>query len=186
VENNSLIMGFIKILMIGMVLLFLAGCNPQKSDDFNEIKNLDNFKSKEFGFSFSFPSSWNEVARDLPERWAIINNEDTILFTVNKAQIKNLAAMGKIQALRDLYPETSDNKIEQEKIDEVNSMVKLASFNNKTWYTYAIKFPDKNVNSIVSGTLCGDNKINLVMVSSFDTFDENEIAYSSMLNSFEC
>ena len=65
-------------------------------------------------------------------------------------------------------------------------MVKLASFNGKTWYTYAIKFSDKNVDSIVSGTLCDDNEINLVMVSSFDSYEKNKIIYSDMLTSFKC
>ena len=65
-------------------------------------------------------------------------------------------------------------------------MVKLAAFNDATWYTYAINFSDKNVNSIVSGTLCNDNEINLVLVSDFGTFDKSKVIYSDMLNSFEC
>ena len=122
----------------------------------------------------------------MPDRWAIVNNKDIILFTVNKANIKNLLALGKIQAIRDLYPEAADSKIEQEKVDDVNKMVRLTNLNNKTWYTYAIKFSDKNVDSIVSGTLCGDNEIDLVMVSSFDSYGKNEAIYSEMLASFKC
>jgi hypothetical protein len=180
-------MRFLNLLIVVVMLLFLVSCtNQQKHNEIEENRDLADFKSEKYGFSFSFPGNWEEVTKDLPDRWAIVNNKDTILFTVNKAQIKNLLALGKIQAIRDLYSEASTDKIEQEKVDEVNKMVKLATFNNKTWYTYAIKFSDKNVDSIVSGTLCNDNEINLVMVSSFDTYEKNEIIYSEMLNSFIC
>lgn len=180
-------MRFLNLLLLSIFMLFLIGCIvPKEPTEAAENKNLVNFKSEKYGFSFSFPSSWKEVTKDLPDRWAIVNNKDTVILTVNKAQIKNLLALGKIQAIRDIYPEAGNDKIEQKKVDEVNSILKLATFNDATWYTYAIKFSDKNVNSIVSGTLCNDNEINLVMVSDFDTFDKSKAIYSDMLNSFEC
>jgi hypothetical protein len=181
-------MRFLKAIMVGMMLLFLVGCSgQQKLNGVKKNKNLVNFNNEKYGFSFSFPSDWDEATKDLPDRWAIMNkNKDIILFTVNKAQFKNLLALGKIQALRDLYPNEKANKIEQNDIDKINSIVKLRSFNNKTWYTYAIKFSDGGVNSIISGTLCDDNEINLVMVSNPNSFKINTLIYTDMLNSFKC
>src|SRR3989338_5456176 len=147
-------MRFLNSAILVIMLLFLVSCTGQESNEIREDQTWVDFKSEKYSFSFSFPGSWNEITGDLPDRWAIVNNGDTILFTVNKAQIEDLLVLGKIQALRDIYPEAAGNKIKQEKVDEVNNMVKLAVFNNKTWYTYAIKFQDKDVDSIVSGTLC--------------------------------
>jgi hypothetical protein len=187
IEKLNTKMRSLKVLMIVIIVfLFLIGCKAEQKLNKVKNRNLIDFKNKKYAFSFSFPADWDEVTKDLPDRWAIMNkNKDTILFTVNKAQFKNLLTLGKIQALRDLYPGNA-NKIEQEKVDEINKMVKLATFNDKTWYTYAIKFSDKKVDSIISGTLCGENEINFVLVSSFNSFEKNKIIYSDMLNSFKC
>ena len=71
-----------------------------------------------------------------------------------------MASLLFLQAMRDLNPE---GDADQSRIDEIKTMVGLREFNGREWYTYAIKFSDKNVNSIVSGTLCGDN-----MLESFE------------------
>ena len=180
-------MRFLNFLILVILILFLVSCTGRvKSDNLKENENWVNFKNERYGFSFSFPQSWTEVTKDLPDKWAILDNEDTIIFTVNKADSDNLMVLGKIQAIRDLYPNNNTKKIEQEKVDEVNKIVNLKLFNNKNWYTYAIEFSGKNVNSIVSGTLCGEYEINLVMVSSFDSYEKNKIVYGGVLDSFKC
>ena len=164
------------VLCIGLILA--AGCGEKSTPGV--------FKSEEYGLSFSFPEGWDEVTKDLPERWAIMHNDDVILFTVNTADTKDLMELGKRQAIRDLYSEENSEEVSQEKIDEVDNILKLDSFNDREWYTYALKFSGKNINSIVSGTLCGENEINLVMVSSLDSYEKNMAIYNDMLNSFEC
>lgn len=172
-------MRFLNFLILFIMLIFLAGCK-------GEDTNPGEFVSEKYGFSFLFPKNWNEVTKDLPDKWAILNGQDTILFTVNEAQVKDLLNLGKLQAFRDLYLENDINMLEQERVDEINDVVKLKSFNNKDWYTYAIEFPSENVNSIVSGALCGEYEVNIVMVSSFNSYEENKVIYNDILDSFEC
>ena len=76
-------MRFLNSVILVVMLLFLVSCTSQEPNEIKEDENWIDFKSEEYGFSFSFPGSWNEITRDLPERWAVVNNEDTMLFTVN-------------------------------------------------------------------------------------------------------
>ena len=65
-------------------------------------------------------------------------------------------------------------------------MVKIDSFNGRNWFTYGINFSSKNLNSLVSGALCGDNEVIFVLVSDFSTFDKNKNEYTNILNTFNC
>jgi hypothetical protein len=171
-------MRYLRIIALAIILIFIAGCGGKA--------NIADFKSKDFGFSFSFPKDWDENKKDLPNNWAILHNEDVILLTVNKAESENLLALGIAQALRDLYSGKKIDEISQESLDQIKGMVTLKSFNDKEWYTYALNFPEKNVNSIVSGTICDGNEVNIVLVSAYSTYEENKLIYSSMLESFKC
>jgi hypothetical protein len=174
--------------MLFIAFLFLAGCGEQQKhieEGIEESKDMLSFKSADYGFSFLFPATWKEVKEGLPRKWAIVNeNKDIIIFTVNDAPLNDLLALGKIQALRDLQPK--GGMVGQGEIDSVNKVVRLISLNSKNWYTYAMQFSDKNVSSIVSGTLCSDKEVNLVLVSNIDSFDLNKGIYIDILNSFEC
>lgn len=172
------------ILIIGS-LIFVIGCKDKQL----EIENSTNiqFKSEKYGFSFSYPRGWEEVTKDLPERWALLDkNKNTILFLVNRVKSKDLLMLGRTQALKDSYPDIDISDLKQDKIKEVIETVKLDSFNDQSWYTYGIKFSDKNIDSLVSGTLCGDNEIMLVLVSDYLFFDKNKNIYTKMLSTFEC
>ena len=168
-----------------LMVILVVGC---KKEEFNaEDAGTTPFKSEKYGFSFSYPQKWEEISKDLPDRWALLDkNKNPILFLVSRAQSKDLIVLGRSQALRDLYPNNTISDLKQDKLKEVIEIVKLESFGNQTWYTYGIRFPGKNVNSLVSGTLCGDNEIVLVLVSDPLYFDENQGVYKRMLSTFEC
>ena len=179
-------LGFVVFVTIALILAL--GC--KKEQTFNtEISENDyfQFKSDKYGFSFSFPKGWEEVNRDLPDRWALLDKDKTtILFIVNKPQSKDLLASGRSQAVKDLYNDDKISDLKETDLKKVIEIVKLESFNNKTWYTYGIKFADKNVDSLVSGTLCEDNEVMFVLVSDYLSFDKNKDLYIKMLNTFEC
>ena len=169
--------------------LVLAGCKQKQ--EFNAESTVKtevlHFKNEKYGFSFSYPSGFEEVTKDLPDRWALLDkNKNTILFIVNKARTRNLLSLGRSQALRDLYDDNKISDIKQDAAKKIFETVKLDTFNNRTWYTYGIKFSDKNVDSLVSGTLFKDNEIMLVIVNDFLSFDKNKEAYTKMLSTFEC
>ena len=176
---------------IGLVIsaFILVGCKQKQELNSETAGKTDllNFKNEKYGFSFSYTSGLEGVSRDLPEKWALLDkNKNIILFVVNKAQTKNLLSLGRTQALKDLY---NGNNISDLKIDvakKIIQTVKLDSFNNRTWYTYGIKFSDKKVDTLISGTLCKDNEIMLVMVSDYSSFEKNREIYTKMLNTFEC
>lgn len=174
-------MKFSKLLIIAFFVLLPASCGKTDAS-----KDSSSFTSEEYGFSFDFPGGWEEITKDLPNRWAILNGKNTILFTTNKATTQNLMALGKIQALRDLYPPASENKLSQEDLDRINEMVIIETFSGREWYTYGVRFSDKSIDSIISGTLCSGNEINLVLVSEYDAFESNKELYLAILNSFKC
>lgn len=164
-----------------IILIVSIGCGSE-----NKILNTNKYKSESYGFSFIYPSNWIEVTKDLPDKWAILNGEDTIIFTVNSANSNEILNLGKAQAIRDFYSKENINNLDQEEVDKVTKIVKLEEFNKRAWYTYAIKFSENNVNSIVSGTICEDKEINLVMVSGFGTYEANKLIYRYLLESFKC
>ena len=161
-----------------------SGLNKSEAKKNNEIYKMSN---DAYNFSFSYQSGWDEIKRDLPQKWAIVSpSKDTMLFVVDKAKSNNTLALGRSQALRDLYPQNKVTELNGEKLKEVFSIVTLKSLNNNTWYTYGLQFADKNISSIVSGTICNGNEIIIVMVSRYESLVENEDNYAKILNSFKC
>lgn len=164
----------------------MASCKPTAKTTAADKQATSKFVSEKYGFSFSYPVGMEEVRKDLPNKWALADKDkNTILFTINKAKTNNLMALGRVQALRDLYKDNSTGE-NVEKVKEIFNIVKLDSFNNQTWYTYGIKFSDKKVNSLISGTVCLDNEITMVMVSNYDSFEDLRQKYMLILNSFGC
>jgi len=177
-------LGFVFIAM--SLLILAAGCKNAKSSEITGMGVLQ-FKSEAYGFSFSYPDKWEEVSRDLPDKWALLDkNRNTILFLVNKAQKNDLLALGRLQALRDVYNEDKIPDLSEAELQKTFEIVKLEYFNNREWYTYGIKFSDKDVNSLVSGTLCQGNEIVFVLVSDYLSFDKNKATYTNMISTFEC
>lgn len=172
----------------GIMLILVFGCKKEQAVNTGILEmDYPKFQSGKYGFSFSFPAGWEEVNRDLPDRWALLDKEkNTILFIVNKAKSKDLLALGRSQAAKDLYSDDHITDLKKADLNNIIEIVKLGSFNNKTWYTYGVKFADKNVDSLVSGTLCGDNEITLVLVSGFLSFDKNKESYAKILSTFKC
>lgn len=178
--------GFVAIVTV--ILILILGCKKEQPINTEIVENVSlQFKSDKYGFSFSYPQGFEEIRRDLPDRWALLDKDkNTILFIVNKAQLKDLLALGRSQAVKDLYNDDKISNLKETDLKKVIEIVKLGSFNNKTWYTYGIKFADKNVDSFVSGTLCEDNEVIFVLVSDYLSFDKNKDLYIKMLNTFEC
>jgi len=166
--------------MFLLILLLTIGCTQEVLQE-----QPNTFLSEEHGFSFSYPNGWDEVTQDLPNNWAVLKGENALIFTVEDAKVSNIAALGKIRALEDVYPANTDT-FEQEKIDRINEIVNPISFNGQEWYTYAIQFSDKEAKSIVSGTLCEDKEITLVMISDFDSYELIKESYTGMLDTFSC
>ncbi len=165
--------------------IILVGC--ASGNIANEQKKEGIFASSEYSFSFSYPSDWNEVTRDLPNKWAIVDaNGDAILFTVNTAPVQNLGLLGNFQAIRDVYQVENYTGLSPEKMDAISKIVKLQAFGQQEFYTYAIDFKDKGVQSIVSGTLCGTREVTIVLVSKEDTAAIKSQIYTDMLETFVC
>ncbi|HLG23421.1 MAG TPA: hypothetical protein VI564_00660 [Candidatus Nanoarchaeia archaeon] len=170
---------------IVFLIISLAGC--KKPDAVPKKPEILHFQSGKYGFSFDYPSEFEEVTRDLPDKWALIDgNKNTMLFVVNKAEIKDIRSLAMSQALRDLHNGSGISQLKKEDIEQVMQNVKFTSFNNNTWYTYGMKFSDKDVESLISGILCGDEEIVFVLVNDAVTFDIRQQIYSKMLESFKC
>ena len=137
-------MGALTKFMWLLIVVFLAGCKELQTSEPNltidsNVKNESNitkFISDKYGFSFVYPADWEQVARDLPERWAMVDaDKNTILFIVNKARSDDLMQLGRSQALRDLYDEYDISNVKQEDLVSVIKIVKLEEFSNLQWYT---------------------------------------------------
>ena len=172
------------ILSILLLPLLLFGCAQAGTQ---EAKKEGIFTSSEYSFSFSYPSDWSEVTRDLPNKWAIVDaNSDAILFTVNNAQVQNLALLGNFQAIRDVYQVENYSGLSPDKLDAISKIVKLETFGDREFYTYAIDFKDKGVQSIVSGTLCAQKEVTIVFISKIETATAKTPVYTDLLDSFKC
>ena len=145
------------------------------------------FQNEAYGFSFFYPSGWRESRADLPQRWAIVDNgRGTIIFLVSKARSNDILTLGRSQAVRDIYESKTIANLTTAKLKEVVQMVRADKFNNRSWYTYGLSFPSKGLTSLVSGTLCGQNEVMVILVSDLASFEEKKNTYMNLLNSFEC
>ena len=164
----------IKILIFCLILsiILLIGCG--KKGNFLE------YKSKEYGFSFLYPDSFKEADKE-NDRFAFLDkDENAILFIINKEPLReDILALGREQA----YQDFSTQLTSKEKIDE---QVKIMKTKKMSWYTYAIDFPDENVKSIVSGTLCGGKEITIVLVTKNEAYERNKEHYLGLVGSFDC
>ena len=167
-EYKAKVLFFCQVLLI----VLLVGCKTEG--------NFINYESKEHGFSFLYPDSFKEADKE-KDRFAFIDKDkDVILFIINKNPLTNdLLTLGKEQAYKDFSTQlTSKENIEKQ--------VKIMRAEKRSWYTYAIDFPEKNVKSIVSGTLCGEKEIVVVLVTKNNDYEENKEYYLEMLRSFKC
>jgi len=173
------------LLVLIVFLLALASCksgNNPESDN-----NMKLFKNEKYGFSFKYPAEWEEVTRDLPDKWAILDKDkNTILFTVAESRQKNLTILGRYYALKDLYDENQVIRLSVADLEKIYRIVKINEFSGKEWYTYGIKFSEKNVDSLISGTVCNETEITLVVISNPEKYESYKILYEDMLNSFSC
>jgi hypothetical protein len=173
------------VLCLFFALFLLSSCatdNVVKGEKKDGI-----FASPDYSFSFSYPMGWNEVAKDLPNKWAIVDqNSDAILFTVNPAQVRDLGLLGNFQAIRDVYQVENYTGLSPEKMDAISKIVKLRKFNNQEFYTYAIDFKDKGIQSFVSGTICADREVTIVLVTKIETSSVKSQMYTDLLDSFVC
>jgi len=173
------------LLVLIVFLLALASCksgNNPESDN-----NMKLFKNEKYGFSFKYPAEWEEVTRDLPDKWAILDKDkNTILFTVAESRQKNLTILGRYYALKDLYDENQVIRLSVSDLEKIYRIVKINEFSGKDWYTYGIKFSEKNVDSLISGTVCNETEITLVVISNPEKYESYKILYEDMLKSFSC
>ena len=148
---------------------------------------LPKFKSPEYGFSFDYSEEWSAVEKDLPDKWAITDaNDNTIIFIVSQPSERDLMAVGISQALNDVYPEKSPEDISQNELQQIYDMVKLQTFNEKEWFTYGVNFAKLKTQSLISGTLCGNNEILMVLVTEQQSYDALKLQYNKILESFKC
>ncbi|MBI3027252.1 hypothetical protein HYY70_03990 [Candidatus Woesearchaeota archaeon] len=177
-----------KVFLIVMLLAIAAGCSKEQEQS-TKVQGTEplSFKNEKYGFSFSYPSDWEEIKRDLPEKWALLDkNKNTILFVVNKAKSNDLLSAGMSQALSDLYPNRTMQDVGLDNLREIARTVKLETFNGKKWYTYGINFSGKSAESLISGTLCQEYEIIFVLVSGSAPFSNNKEEYVKLLNTFRC
>ena len=173
----------LSIFLVIVFTIIIIGCKKEVKSNVAML----NFQNQKYNFSFSYPSGWEEVNRDLPEKWAILDKDkNTILFIVNKASGKDLRSLGMSQAVRDIYPSKKLAELTKDDLKNILQVFRLDSFNNRSWYTYGIKFSDKNVESLIAGTLCGENEVMVVLVSDYKSFDKNKETYKNILNMFKC
>ena len=183
-KTNTL--NLLKFICFSFIILSTSCAKTQQVEPYAKPRFLQ-FINEKYGFSFFYPSEWTETTRDLPDKWALVDSKkNTILFIVNTPIITNLSILGQIHALEDIFPKNVNPRVIQEEANKIGNIVKLVSYNNLTLYTYAIKFSDKNVNSIVAGTLCNDKEIMLVLVAETESFEEKKKVYSNILETFKC
>jgi len=177
-------MKVLKSLFLLLAIITIIGC--AKTSEIKQASDIQ-FKS-EYGFSFSYPSSWVENKEGLPDRWAIVDEKkSTILFIAAPARSDDLLVLGRSMALKDIYGENVNaSGIKKEDLIDIVQIVKLDSLNNRTWYNYGIKFKGKNIDSFISGTICNNNEVTLVLVSDSAYDLQNQETYKKLLSTFEC
>ncbi len=170
-------------------VLAISSCTAQK--EFQDAANAQeegdkSFKNEKYGFSFSYAPGWDEVTRDLPDKWAIIDeNKNTLLFVVNAPKTSNVLELGQIRALSDFFNDEQISKLTKEEIGQVVGIVQLEKFNERSWYTYGIKSNKYLSNSLVSGTICGQYDV-MVVLTGTSINESSKDAYLKILNSFAC
>jgi hypothetical protein len=185
-KKNSL-----AILAVVFLLFLVSSCAqpqvPEKENKKSAAPSLKPFINEKYGFSFIHSTEWQEITSDLPDRWALRgDDENTIVFVVSPAQSQDVLTLGRAQAMRDMFDGKQASELTPEDLAGVFAIIKLDTFNNKEWYTYGIKFSNKQLDSLISGTVCNGNEIVLVLVNDAQAFDNSQEIYTGILESFKC
>lgn len=163
----------IKKILWAILFIFVIGC--QSGNQMTEFRN------SEFKFQLAYPSQWEENRDSLPDKWAIMNSEKDVILVIaekNKDN-KTLEEIAIIDSISDL-------NINQDNLDLLNKAVKIIRINDKEWFNYAVDYNSKQLKAIISGTLCKDSKIIIVLVSNNSQIDKNKKIYQEVITSFTC
>ncbi len=164
------------LLFVFFFLLVLMGC---KNKEVAEEEAFKSYKSS-YGFSFVYPTTFREADKSNNRIAFLDKYNNAILFIVNEnVSSSDIMELGRGQA----YSDFSDQQISA---DEIYKNVKSMKINGVEWFTYAMNFYNKELRSIVSGRLCGNKEVIVVLVTSYDSYEENRDSYVGILRSFEC
>jgi hypothetical protein len=142
-------------------------------------KTLEEYKNDEYGFSFMRPAAFKEASHET-DRFALLDKEkNAILFITNTQPIsKDILTLGETQAASDLPGDLEES--------DISKQVSIMNIHQRNWFTYAIDFPGEDIKSIVSGTLCNNNEVIVVLVTKNQFYEENQRQYLAILSTFEC
>jgi hypothetical protein len=159
----------------------LAGCSTGNVVVDMNGSNISAYENPAFGFSVEYPSFWNGSSPKLQDRWGIYDEKKNAILFIGTPNVygNTLEDLGIAQMEQDLLPA-------MESKDKLRDLLRIIDVNNRSWYTYAIEYKDRAMESIVSGTLCGGNEVNIVMVSSNEDFNTTKDIYVGIMSSFAC
>lgn len=176
------------IILTLLISLLMFGCkNKATETEDNLYATQDSpygakvYQNDFLGFKVLYPASWNDSATKEQDKFGISDDKrNAILFMGQKISVnKTLDQMGILQLKQDYeLKNVTDSQAEK-------YMQKLRG-ENITWYTYAIGYKNNDVESIVSGTICKDKHITIVLVSNSESYNITKQIYTRVLQSFKC
>ena len=179
------IFNFLVLLVIAAAVMACSNSSPKPQDITGQAAEGVSLFTSQYGLSFKYPDSWAPSDRDLPDRWSARDNKNnTLIMLISNANGKDLQTLGKEQVVQDLFP--TPESVTPERIKQAHGILHMQPFGKQSWFTYGVKFSEKGVNSLVSGTLCGNNEILMVLVSDLETFEFNKKKYIDVRTSFKC
>ena len=168
------------LVIFSLICLLLLSCIKQPgSSEVNKIPAVL-YKNTEYNYAFFYPQNWN-VTKDIdPRKWAITDKSNNAIVMIVKQNISfDLVQLGQVEAKNDYLPNViSDN--------EVANIVKIMKSDHAQFFTYALRFDQKGLDTIVSGTVCNGNEIEFILVANNDDFEQKKFTYLQLVNSFNC
>ena len=165
----------IRICMAFFILGIIAGCKNTE-----EKKDFVSYENKEYGISFLYPSAFQKTQEE-PTRFALLDKDKNaiILIIEDNPSTLDILELGRDEAYKDMGQGVAEKK-------EIDKHVKIMQINQISWYNYAIDFPNEEVKSIISGTLCNNKQVSIVLATKNNAYEKNQQYYEAILQSFKC
>ncbi len=174
---------FFLLAIISLAILFIISCTSHGTGKASsQASAFSKYENPDFGFSVMYPSSWNQSAQKLSDKWGITDaDNNAVLFMASPLTAgTNLSQLAMEQIKHDL----GSGQLPPEQ--QIQKVIRIIDVGNITWYTYGLGYKDKNIESIVSGTICGSGEINIILVSNPSDYNRTRDVYTAIMQSYAC
>ncbi|MBS3110445.1 hypothetical protein J4227_08000 [Candidatus Woesearchaeota archaeon] len=174
---------FAKLMLFSALtlLLFASACKNKPVEPIEQDAGFRTYHNEIKGFSVSYPARWDDTTEKQPDRWALVDqNKNAVLFFAMAIPLESSVPKLMMEEMAtDLGTDIPD-------ISELDGYLTYNELNNHSWYSYGLKRRDNLLETLSAGTQCGNNMVNIRLVSRPEDINLTKQEYTGIIQSFEC